>query len=58
MHSTTDFLPFEIVHGFNSLTSMDLNHLPIDERVSLDCYRNAQVVKTLRKNVQQQIERS
>jgi hypothetical protein len=33
------------VYGFNPLTPMDLIHLPIDERVSLDGNRKAQVVK-------------
>jgi len=47
VHSTTEISPFEIVYGFNHLTPMDLIHLPIDERVSLDGNRKAQVVKTL-----------
>jgi hypothetical protein len=33
---TIEFLPFEIVYGFNPLTPMDLIPLPVDERVSLD----------------------
>jgi hypothetical protein len=49
--STTDFSPFEIVYGFNPLIPMDLIPLPIDERVSLDGNRKAQVVKTLHKRV-------
>jgi hypothetical protein len=36
VHSTTDYSPFEIVYGFNSLTPLDLILLPVDERVSLD----------------------
>jgi hypothetical protein len=36
---------------------MDLIHLPIDERVSLDGNRKAQVVKTLHESVRQQIEK-
>jgi len=47
VHSTTEFSPFEIVYGFNPLTPMDMIPLPIDERVSLDGNRKAQVVKTL-----------
>jgi hypothetical protein len=39
------------------LTPMDLIHLPVDERVSLDGNRKAQVVKTLHKSVRQQIEK-
>jgi hypothetical protein len=57
MHSTTEFSPFEIVYGFNPLTPMDLISLPVEERVSLDGNRKAQVVKTLHKSVQQQIEK-
>ena len=57
VHSTTEFSPFEIVYGFNPLTPIDLIPLPIDERVSLDGNRNAQVVKTLHESVRQQIER-
>jgi hypothetical protein len=36
---------------------MDLIPLPIDERVTLDGNRKAQVVKTLHKSVRQQIEK-
>ena len=57
VHSTTEISPFEIVYGFNHLTPMDLIHLPIDERVSLDGNRKAQVVKTLHESVRQQIEK-
>jgi hypothetical protein len=45
VHSTIEFSPFEIVYGFNPLTPMDLIHLPVDEKVSLDGNRKAQVVK-------------
>ena len=58
VHSTTEFSPFEIVYGFNPLTPMDLIHLPLDERVSLDGNRKAQVVKTLHESVRQQIEKT
>jgi len=57
VHSTTEFSPFEIVYGFNPLTPMDLIPLPIDEMVSLDGNRKAQVVKTLHESVRQQIEK-
>ena len=48
---TTEFSQFEIVYGFNPLTPMDLIPLPIDERVSLDGNRKAQVEKTLHESV-------
>jgi len=57
VHSTTEFLPFEIVYGFNHLTPMDSIPLIVDERVSLDSNRKAQVVKTLHESVRQQIEK-
>ena len=57
MQSTIEFSPFEIVYGFNPLTLMDLIHLLVDERVSLDGNRKAQVVKTLHESVRQQIEK-
>ena len=53
MHSTTEFSPFEIMYGFNPLTPMDLIPLLVDERVSLDGNRKAQVVKTLHESVRQ-----
>ena len=52
-----EFLPFDIVYGFNPLTPMDLIPLSVDERVSLDSNCKAQVVKTLLESVQQQIEK-
>ena len=36
MYSTTIYSPFEIIYRFNPITPMDLIHLPIDKRVSLD----------------------
>ena len=57
VHSTTEFSLFEILYGFNPLTPMDLIPLPIDEKVSLDSNRKAQVVKTLYESVRQQIEK-
>ena len=57
VQSTIEFSPFEIMYGFNPLTLMDLIHLLVDERVSLDGNRKAQVVKTLHESVRQQIEK-
>ena len=51
MHSTTDYLYFEIIYCFNSLTHLDLFPLPIDKRDSLDGNRKAQVLKDLYENV-------
>jgi hypothetical protein len=57
VHYTNEFSLFEIVYGFNTLTPIDLILLPADEMVSLDGNRRAQVVKTLHKSVQRQIEK-
>ena len=53
VHSTTNYLPFEIVYGFNPSTSLDLILLPVDERVSLDGTQKAQVVKDLHAKILQ-----
>jgi len=45
VHSTTGFSPFEIVYGFNPLTSMDLILLPFKEKVSLDGEKKEKIEK-------------
>jgi hypothetical protein len=45
VHSTTDFSPFEIVYGFNSLTPMNLIPLSLEERVSLDNKKKVKMMK-------------
>jgi len=57
VHSTTYYSSFEIVYGFNPLTPLDLISLPVDERVSLDGNKKAQVVKDLHAKIRQQIEK-
>ena len=42
---------------FDSLTSLDLIPLPVDERVSFDGNQKAQVVKDLYAKIRQQIEK-
>jgi hypothetical protein len=39
------------------LTPLDLIYLPVDEKVSLDGNKNAQVVKDLHTKIRQQIEK-
>jgi len=46
-----------IVYGFNSLTSLDLIHLPVDEKISLNGNKKAQVTKALHVKIQQQIKK-
>ena len=57
VHSTTDYSPFEIVYGFNPLTPLHLIPLLVDERVSLDGNKKAQVVKDLHVKIRQQIKK-
>ena len=47
VHSSTDYSPFETMYGFNPLTPLDLIPLHVDERISLDGNKKAQVVKDL-----------
>ena len=44
MHSATNCSPFEVVYGFNPLTSLDLLPLPVEERVNLDGKKKADFV--------------
>ena len=57
MHSTTDFSSFEIVYGYNPLTSMDLIPLPLEERASLVGEKKTKMVRQLHEGVQVQIEK-
>ena len=51
MHTTTSYSLFEIVYGFNPLTPLDLMHLPVDGRSSLDGQKKVELVKSLHKRV-------
>jgi len=57
VHFTIDYSPFKIVYGFNPLTPLDLIPLSVDEMVSLDGNKKAQVVKDLHAKIQQQIKK-
>jgi translation initiation factor IF-1 len=57
VHYTTNYSPFEIVYGFNPLKPLDLIHLPVNARGSLDGTQKAQVVKDLHAKIRQQIEK-
>ena len=57
MHSTIKFSPFEVVYGFNSLTSLDLTHLPMDEHVNLDGKKKANFVTHIHEKTRQHIKR-
>lgn len=56
VHLTTSYSPFEIVYGFNPLTSLDLFPLPVNERGSMDAKRKAEMAKALHEKVHTQIE--
>ena len=57
VHPTTSFSPFKIIYGLNPQTPMDLNHLPYEERVSLDVEEKANKMRRLHEGVQLQIEK-
>jgi hypothetical protein len=57
VYSITDFSQFKVIYGFNPLTPLDLIHLPVDKRVSLDGNKNTQMVKALYENVRKHIEK-
>ena len=57
VYSTANYSLYEIVYGFNPLTPLDLIHLLVDERVSLDGTKKAQVVEDLHAKIRQQIEK-
>ena len=47
VHGATKFSPFEVVYGFNPCVPIDLVHIPIDERTSMDGIRKAELMKKL-----------
>ena len=57
IHSSTSYSPFEIVYGFQPLTSLDLLPLPIDERGGLDGKRKAELVKQIHEKAREHIQR-
>jgi len=56
VHFTTDYSYFEIIYSFR-LTPLDLIHLFIDERISLDRNGKTHVVKTLHESVHWKIQK-
>ena len=55
MHSTTSYSLFEIIYGFNPLTTLDLMPLPVNGRSSLDGQKKTELVKSLHERVRLQI---
>jgi translation initiation factor IF-1 len=56
VHGATKFSPFEVVYGFNPCVPIDLVHIPIDERTSMDGIRKAELMKKLHEQVRLHIE--
>ncbi|CAL9222690.1 unnamed protein product, partial [Arabidopsis halleri] len=56
MHSASKFSPFQIVYGFNPTTPLDLMPLPLNERVSLDGKKKAELVQQIHEQARKNIE--
>jgi hypothetical protein len=56
VHGAIKFSPFEVVYGFNPCVPIDLVHIPIDERTSMDGIRKAELMKKLHEQVRLHIE--
>ena len=57
VHSVTHCSPFEVVHGFNPLTPMDLCPLTISKLVNVDGESKAEYEKRLHQQVRNRIEK-
>ncbi|KAL3575156.1 hypothetical protein D5086_023257 [Populus alba] len=57
VHGATKFSPFEVVYGFNPCVPIDLVHIPIDERTSMDGIRKAELMKKLHEQVRLHMRR-
>jgi hypothetical protein len=51
MHSTINFLPFKIIYNFNLLTSLDFILLFVDEKMSPNESRKAQIMMIVYDNI-------
>jgi ribosomal protein L21E len=56
VYGATKFSPFEVVYDFNPCVPIDLVHIPIDERTSVDGIRKAELMKKLHEQVRLHIE--
>ncbi|KAL3575157.1 hypothetical protein D5086_023258 [Populus alba] len=56
VHGATKFSPLRFVYGFNPCVPIDLVHIPIDERTSMDGIRKAELMKKLHEQVRLHIE--
>jgi len=51
VHGAIKFSPFEVMYGFNPYVSIDLIHIPIDERTFMDGIRKVELMKKLHEQV-------
>lgn len=58
IHSTTGYSPFEIVYGFNPLTTLDLIPLPLEHISSTDGEKKAEMVKEIHAKAKQRMEKT
>jgi len=57
VHGATKLSLFEVVYGFNRCVPIDLVHIPIDERTSMDGIRKAELMKKLHEQVRLHIDK-
>jgi hypothetical protein len=58
VYCTSNRSPFEIVYSFNLITPLNLIPLIVNERVSLDEKRKANMVKTFHESFQQYMDKN
>jgi hypothetical protein len=57
VHSTTNFSPFQIIHGFNLTAPIDILPLPMQERVNIDASKRVDLVKKIHEQARTKIEK-
>lgn len=58
IHSTTHCLPFEVIYGFNSLTPLDLLHMPPNKFANLEAESKVAIMHSLHREVNEKIEKN
>lgn len=57
IHSSTCFLPFEIMYGFIPLTPLDFTLLPLHKITNLDGQKKPELVKTIHEKARQHLKK-